>query len=338
VIVSAKSQADLLALARKTVPQEWWDSRIDGDGGEILYEEAMVLARASLAVERLYRGLTAGTAPLGAYATGSVRMARTGSAAGGLHAGSVIETVFGDAFALDETVYWTAGDTSDQLVAVTALQQSYQSDALVGTPFMVRVPSPAPLWDTTLTIHAEAEFTGGSTPLLEEHALSKGLPAMSGESAAALRNRLRGLPDQVSPAAVLRVARQVILEATLHEAWQLAPFLDYWYLGGALDPADPGRGERLHPTGQAEFLVRVPNPQVGTYGDDWFFCGYAYLGGGPLDGCYLPLWLGATELGILAMIYLYDYGMCGLPPLIAQLAARVNAAKPAGVLWHIEEY
>lgn len=322
-------QQQFMALIAKTQPTEYVQGLLAGDGGELLYAAAKIAERVSLAVQRLLAGLTAGTAPLGACAAGTVVFSRAGTAAGGLAAGTLLSTLAGEPFALASAVAWDEGNSDDQQAQVQALARGYRCNLLPGTPLIVVGAQPAPLWDPTLLCHV-VTLAGGVDPMLEDHAWTKGTAAQPGETAQALRRRLIDLDDVLTPKAVRRQIAAIMPTARMVEGWELAAYSDgAFYTDGAASPVAKTARGRLDnaAAGQASFMIVVPPPVAPPASTGWLFAG------GYTDRCCALR--RCTLTGPAGQQY--DAGQVAQRQEVRRLAAQVKATKADGVRWWIEE-
>jgi len=328
--VEAKSQADLMALVAKLVPAGYLES---GSGSEIVYAIGKVGERLSLAAKRLFDGLTPGTAIFGGYATGTVTLSRTDTTVGGtLEAGSVLWSVNGDRLLTTQDATWAVADVSPLTINVVAMQRSYQSNLATGTILGVRLPIPAPLFDTTI-IGTVVSISGGTSPALETLAAERSLGRQPLESMASLRKRMHSLEDIVTPVAIRKIAADTISSAVMIEAWDTVAFTDYaWWTDGSYDlTAGNGLNNRLaYTTCTGWFVICVPLMVVSLQDLTWLCDDYGHTD--YQDGYTAnSLWATAPD-GTL-----YDMGDWGIRPDIQPLVGKIDLAKAGGVFWFIEE-
>jgi len=335
--------AELVDLLDSVTPDDFLDGLLDESGGEILYAYAEQVIRLSQAAVNTFDGMTPGTAPLGAKATGTMTFSRTGTAAGALYTGTEVWDITGERFLLLADAIWTLGDVADKTVAVKSWARSYQANLLAGTPVFVKTAldvngDPTLLWDTSVT-GVVAALSGGTFPALNTLARARNMDVQFGESAASVRKRLRRLPEKITPPAVEAAAQTGIFEAQLVESFQLAFYADSedddggGFTDGSWDPTDPAPGYRTASLPTGWFVIRIPDQDDL---DDWFFTDNPGLDGGYADYetyCPLPL----VFIAPWDPAEVYDYGQFGIPSQVAVMAAAVEAAKLGGVWWWIEE-
>jgi len=219
-----------LNLFDRTLDETGWVGSLkalgDGRGYELLQARAAVGARMSLAVARLGRGAYITTSEGGAHATGSVsltRLASGGLAAVVVKAGSRFTTPDGGVLyeALADTTF-AAADAGPHTVAVRCITPGWEGNQ--PAPFTAAsgeaIPGPVsvcdrllldpPYGDTTIACAQVGEITGGRAPMLDGLGADRGMPRETGEPDNRYRLRLRGLPDTVSPGAVLRAAHSAL--------------------------------------------------------------------------------------------------------------------------------
>lgn len=365
----ALSQADLIALLGRTFPPAYLSDLLAGAGGEVLYAAAAVMARVSTATVRMHDGLTPGSAPLGAIAVGTVSLARTGTAAGTLYAGSVLWDINGERLMLTQDAAWGAGDVAPKVVTVLSVRRSWQGNMLAGTVLAVRTAldaafAPTPLFDTTI-LGAVVALAGGTSPALEGVCTDRDVVAQFGESAPALRERFREQPDNLTPNAIQRAAVKDVPGAVLVEWPALVGYAfgesmpvpapdGAFFVGGDVDPTSAFAARR--PPEQAIlncFLIRVPATDAEP---QFFYAGFNYALTPNLANPLMARGAGAAcppvmtartfegrrvemvpGVGTVWYDATYDMGNPGDRPDVARMSARVEAARAAGIRWWIEE-
>lgn len=328
--VVAKSQADMMALVAKLVPEGYLES---GSGSEIVYAIGKVGERLSLAAKRLFDGLTPGTAIFGGYATGTVTLSRTDTTVSGtLEAGSILWSVNGDRLLTTQDATWIAPDVTDRTINVIAMQRSYQSNLTVDTVLGVHTPIPAPLFDTSL-IGKVVSLSGGVSPMLETLASERSLGRHPSESLASLRKRIHTLEDIVTPNAIRKIATDINPDAELIEAWDTVAFTDYaWWTDGSYTlTAGDGLNNRLaETTCTGWFYICVPLQIVSLQDLTWLCDDYGHTD--YQDGyCANSLWATAPDGSV------YDMGDWGIRPDIQPMVGKIDLARAGGVFWFIEE-
>lgn len=329
--VAALSQANLMEIVGKLVPADYLTS---GSGSEIVYAICKVGERLSLAVKRLFDGLTPGTAPFGSLGTGTILISRENAAIGGtLETGTIFRSINGDKIALTADVTWAVGDVAAKTGTVVSLMRSYQSNLASGTIVGVSLPVPAPLFDTTI-IGTVVSISSGVSPMLETLAAERNLGKQTTfETLQSLRLRLRTLEDVVTPNAIEKIAQASIQDAELIEAWDTVAFSDYaWWTDGSYSLTDGnGLNNRLaYTTCTGWFYICVPLLVVSVQDMIWLCDDYGHTD-------YQDGYCANTLLADDGIGGTYDMGDWGLRTDVQSMAGKIDLAKAGGVFWFIEE-
>lgn len=253
------SQQDFIDLVERLLPSDYWQPLISpGPGFEIYRAQAAIGARASLAIGNFQQAAFILSAPDGGLATAAVLFSRPTATAGAvtIKAGTVVQsTTYGRQFQLLFDVVFGAGDLS-MPGTVQALFPGEQWN--VKGPYQTaggqKVPgeivtvvnwilSPA-YGDTTLTVAQTADASGGVSSVLNQQGADRGFTRRPGEVAAVFRQRIRTLPDTVSPSAI----RNAIAFFSANYPGTTWDFIETW-----------------QPTYQEAFDCPSPNSTTPTY-------------------------------------------------------------------------
>ena len=223
----ALDQAHFLGMFDRFLAPEWIRpirDRGDGSGYEMLRAYAAVGARVSTAIQSLESGSIALFAQGPAYATGTVEFLRVAATAGAVRikAGTLVQTSRnGRMFRTTETVEFGAlalGPIACPVVAVD-VGEEYNVPGTVVTPSGITLPgeidtvfrmfqqdtSGVDDWlDGTITVRQILACTGGRSPWLDALGQDRGITRNEGEPDDVYRFRVRGLPDNLTPAAIQR--------------------------------------------------------------------------------------------------------------------------------------
>jgi len=337
---SGMTQAQFYALIKKLNPY-WWTEGLENHAGDgITQAYSLVGGRVSTAIHNLYTGLVACTADYGTYATGTVALARHGNAGGTLPAGTILEDFNGELVFTSADVTFTYADWGPHNVSVTSLKRSFQANLLAGTILGVNTTGDGQqLWDISLYATVVSDMTGGHSPDLESCGQSKGMEHGTGESEISFRHRLRTFADIVTPAAILRTVQKYVPSAVmlssytdtgygLLEGFNMAgpaPDVDFY-----TDYAGP-EGPPMQWTFQNFFVVRIPAQVMSLQDLTWLFADYGHTD--YQDG------FAATTMLALDSTGLQTYNVGGYSSLNSTIlmSQDVELARPAGVLWYIEE-
>ena len=225
-MATPRTAADLLDLIERTFPPTWLDGLRDpGPGWELLQAYAAQWADLSAGIAATENGWYFGTAPFGRRATVSLRLTR----ADGTLAITVLKgTRFkasrnGHVFVLDADRAFGIGDLGPYTVAATARWEGYEANYALGprtTLAGATLPGDVDTVDLLFTapalpglvFHVEqlADAAGGLDPALGQLGADRGLVHGANEGIDVYRARCRRLPDTVSPAALRRVAQEIL--------------------------------------------------------------------------------------------------------------------------------
>lgn len=214
----AMTQGDFVALWKRITPREYWGP-IEAAGGGYGYEEvlsdAVVFARASQAVVRLDTDARLDTAPGGAYAEVQVEITRSAAPAEVLTVGegSRLRTEDGVEFLVTQGggAAWAAGENSTKTVTARSVRQSYQTNvrAAAVTEIVEIAPPGQDSAEGTLAAMNPAAATGGAPDMLSLIGKDRGCPRWAGEETESYRERIRRMPDIITPAALRRLVERV---------------------------------------------------------------------------------------------------------------------------------
>lgn len=226
------SQQDFLDMLDRLLPFEYLSPlKSPGPGYEIYQFEAAIGARVSTAIARFEAASFIVSAPDGGYAQATVAFSRPTAAAGAVtvKAGTVVETtLFGRQFVLLADVPFGATDLV-QFGTVQAVHQGEQwnvkgpyytagGELVPGeiSTIVTWVQSP-PFGDASITVAQAVDAVGGLSSVLNLHGADRGFTRNPNEPATVFRQRVRTLPDTVSPGAIQRVLAQY--QATYGGTW-----------------------------------------------------------------------------------------------------------------------
>lgn len=212
--MAIRSKQDFLDLADRWLPSEYLDPLKDpGPGFEVIQAYAAIFNRSSIAVDAFCRAGFILLADGGAKSTVTVAFRRPTAAAGAvtIKAGTVVSTSrTSRPFVTTEDLVFGAG-VLNLIVAAEALISAYEWN-VTGIRFAADGTLLAGEIDTILTMRQDPVFTdqtfmvsqvtdaiGGSSPALQLLGEDRGLPQRFGESNDLYRDRIRQLPDTVSP-------------------------------------------------------------------------------------------------------------------------------------------
>ena len=247
-MATVRTQADLLALMRRLLPDHFLQPLEDGEGPgyELLQAAAQMFARLSTAIGECENAIYILDARRGVLALASVRFTRTvGPTAVTLKAGARVRSSRGGyEFALLTDVPFAAVDLGPHDATVAATYGSEEHNLVTGPVTaadgttlpgdidvfsFLRCEDPAvpgvPLAvdPAVFTITQLASATGGSSAALDQLARDRGLMPDANEPSLVLRARIRRLPDTVSPAAIRRACTEIFASVPTSyqhiEAW-----------------------------------------------------------------------------------------------------------------------
>lgn len=277
------SQADFLDLIGRLLPAEYLAPLIaPGPGYEIYQSQAQIGARVSTAILNFQLGSFILTAPDGVLAQAPVLFSRPTAAAGAVtvKAGTVVQTAtYGRQFSLLSDVAFGASDLSKP-GTVAALFPGEQHN--VAGPYVTAGGEAVPgeinqivTWvqspdfgDGSITVAQTAGATGGVSSILNMHGADRGFVRGPSEPPATFRQRVRTLPDTVSPQAILD-ALQPYFSAYPGTQWDfIETFLPT--LQEAWDCPSPSSGVTIPPGINTNlFVYDDPRPAYPPYQNRW---------------------------------------------------------------------
>lgn len=226
-----------LELIARTFPPSWLEGlQNPGPGYELVECYAAIAERLDLAAERVRQSLYAYLAPSSAFATVTLSLTRTTTAAEvTVKLGSSFKDRYGRQYLLTEDVTFAIGDDGPHQVVARAAAPGYQFNQLgpyttaggeaveggINTRSYLMLD---PVFgDTSIVAEQVNDATGGVTGLLDLHAEDRGMPRLPGESDDQLRARIRRLPDTTTPAAINRFL-QSVFGPLGQQFWVFEPF------------------------------------------------------------------------------------------------------------------
>lgn len=236
------TQAEFLELFGRILPQHYLAPLQEpGPGYELLQAYATVGERVSRAVARVANGNYLATAPSASRSAGVVRFTRATSIWGGftLLPGTVVGTATGYEYVTKAPVTFSPTELGpkDVLVEATVAGWLYDQPGPVTLASGAVIPGNVDRivrpalpsggnYDPTLQVAQVSAITGGCPGMLDGLGADRGLPRFSGESDVDYRQRLRQVPDTVTPAALRRVIAQQLGEPLAKAG------LTYWIFEG----------------------------------------------------------------------------------------------------------
>lgn len=211
-------QAYFLRVAQNTLDPDYFQGMKAGEGYEALQAQAQMAARMSTAILHTANGMLASYARGGAFSEGLVEFYRTAYTAGAVtvKAGTVVSARGGRYFIVLKDAVFGSTDLGPVATNVRGVFQDWQDSASgqVTTPSGVVIPGEIdtvrnmiqdPIYgDPSIRVRQISDVTGGRPPMLDLLARGNGIRRAKGESDASLAYRIRNLPDNITPAAVLR--------------------------------------------------------------------------------------------------------------------------------------
>ena len=218
------TQADLLALLERVQAPHYIDPiKAQGPGYEMYQAFAKVFERASLAVGRLECDVFILTAGGGETSTATVTFTRPNAAAGVvvLKAGTIVVTSKGGhQYVLPQDLTLTG--TSAGPALVRAIAQGFEYDqpgpkttatgaVLEGEIDTIELPLQDPAYgDPTVVVAQTTDGVGGMPAMLDALGEDRGIRRQDGEADGPYRERIRALPDTVSPDAIKRLVTRLL--------------------------------------------------------------------------------------------------------------------------------
>lgn len=223
--IEALTYQDLLDLLDELLPDHYLRPLKEADGYEVLQAYAALFSKISRAAYNAGVDAQISTADDGALATGQVELYRPLPIVGDVvvKAGTVVTTSQGGRdFVTLTDVTFLAASVGPFTVAVEAVVKGYEWNvpgqvmAADGTvlpgdidTIKTLVEDP-PLLDLSIKVRQIAPTTGGEDASLDSLGADRGTPRLAGESLDAYRNRIRQLPDTISPMAIYRTVLGIL--------------------------------------------------------------------------------------------------------------------------------
>lgn len=221
-----------LRVAENTLDPEYIRGMQAGEGYEALQAQAKMAARVSTAILNTANGMLASYARGGAFSEGSVEFYRTAYTAGAVtvKAGTVVSAKGGRYFIVLTDAVFGSTDLGPVAVNVRGVFQDWQDAAAgqVTTPAGATIPGEIdtvrnmvqdPIYgDPSIRVRQITDVVGGRPPMLDLLARGNGIRRAPGESDASLSYRIRNLPDNITPAAVMRNLK--VLLSPVQGAWE----------------------------------------------------------------------------------------------------------------------
>lgn len=208
--VTALTQANLLELARRITP-EFYHATLENaanSGWEIHEGHAVAFARVSDAVANTQAGLYILQAWGAARATGAARFTRTSGVAGAvtIRAGTRLAAPGARYYVTQaDVVFADAADLGPHDVAIFAERSGVGYNAPAGTVETITEYAAGSDEDATVAVTNTAALSGGRDATLDALGWDRGVIRRAGEGDESYRDRIRSLPDIVTPAAVQRL-------------------------------------------------------------------------------------------------------------------------------------
>lgn len=208
--VTALTQAQLLDVVRRITPghyHETLESTADS-GWEIHEAQSLALARVSEGVANTQAGLYILQAWGAARASGTARFTRTSGVAGAvtIRAGTRLAAAGGRYYITQADVAFASGaDLGPHDVAIFAERAGVDYNAPAGEVDEITECASGSDEDATVAVTNPAALTGGLDPTLDALGWDRGVARRAGEGDESYRDRIRSLPDIVTPAAVQRL-------------------------------------------------------------------------------------------------------------------------------------
>lgn len=211
------SQADFLALVGRNLPPEYLQPLISpGPGYEIYQAEASIGARVSLAIGNFQQASFILSAPDGGYAVAQVLFSRVNANAGAVtvNVGTIVQTsTYGRQFSLLFDAVFGATDLTAAGIVQALFQgeqwnvkgpyQALDGEVVAGEIDQIFSWLQTPSYgDPTITVSQTADAVGGVSSVLNQHGKDRGFVRGVGEQTDVFRQRVRALPDTVSPSAI----------------------------------------------------------------------------------------------------------------------------------------
>lgn len=221
-----------LRVAQNTLDPDYFQGMKAGEGYEALQAQAKMAARMSTAILNTANGMLASYARGGAFSEGQVEFYRTSHAAGAVtvKAGTVVSARGGRYFIVLTDAVFGSTELGPVAVNVRGVFQDWQDSASgqVTTPAGVTITGEIdtirnmvqdPIYgDPSIRVRQITDVQGGRPPMLDLLARGNGIRRAKGESDASLSYRIRNLPDNITPAAVMRNMKVQL--SPVHGTWE----------------------------------------------------------------------------------------------------------------------
>lgn len=324
--VEPNNQQYYLDLFDRLLPDFYLEPLKSGGAGyEYFQAVAALAARVSEAIAHIENGCYILTAGIGSYSEAEVAFTRTSNSAGAtvVQAGTVVATEDGYAYRTlaDADLGFGYGPVQVPVRAVTrgwlynqpGPEVTAAGKTIAGPISIISSPLiAAPVYfDPALVVTQITPATGGSSPMLQGLGLDRGIAINTGESPDAYRERLRRLPDTVTPSAMQRLIDYLIKDAVaavgksyeMREWWDLRLMTCYDF------PLDTGP-------------LPVPGSATETFDATGVFV-YDHTPADPLANRW-PLPPGSFLIALPQI--------AGLEALYAGLAENITQSRPAGIV------
>ncbi len=219
--------ADFMDLLGRLLPSDYLQPLLNpGPGGEVYQMQAAVGSRVSQAIGLFQLASYITLAPDGAAAQATVQFQRQNANAGlvVVNAGTIVQSAqYGRQFQLVAGVTMAAGQVS-AFGTVQALFpgeqwnvkgpfQSARGELVAGEISQIVTWQQTPAFgDASITVAQATDAVGGVSSMLNQHGADRGFQRGANEGAAAFRQRVRQLPDTVSPSAIQNAVNAVALQ------------------------------------------------------------------------------------------------------------------------------
>ena len=211
-------QAYFLRVAQNTLDPDYFQGMKAGEGYEALQAQAQMAARMSTAILHTANGMLASYARGGAFSEGLVEFYRTAYTAGAVtvKAGTVVSSRGGRYFIVLKDAVFGSTDLGPKTAYVRSVFQDWQTNVQgqITTPAGVTVPGEIsqirnlvedpPYGDPSIKVRQIQNLAGGRAPMLDLLARANGIRRARGESDSGLSYRIRNLPDNLTPASMVR--------------------------------------------------------------------------------------------------------------------------------------
>lgn len=262
--VDALPQQHFLDLLDRLLPDHFLEPlKSPGPGYEILQAEAAVGARLSQAVTHFAKDAYILSSSGGSKATGVVEFYRPTANAEGITVtilkGTVVRSSFGGrSYKTTLDAVFPFDELGPIAVTVEAVFQGYEynepgitvtadGSALDGEiDTIVTLVEEPPVGDITFQVRHPSATFGGSDAALDLHGKDRKILRGVGEADEPYRNRIRSIPDNISPNAIDRTLQQLLLPFNVSYSFIETFEIGYQTCWDA--PADPIPGSQYDPS------------------------------------------------------------------------------------------